>query len=138
MSPIESKLYEAMCAEGLTPVPQYCVQGYFVDFAFPDLRLAIEADGAAYHSGEAHERDRKRDWILQNAGWSVKRFHGSTINARAGNCAYVIRREVESARSARAVPPAPAAQPGRPGPGGGFWAALGRLAALFAGRSRRP
>ena len=35
MSPIEAQLYEAMRAEGLSPVPQFCISGYFVDFAFP-------------------------------------------------------------------------------------------------------
>jgi very-short-patch-repair endonuclease len=99
MSPIESRLYEAMKAEGLSPTAQFCVEGYFVDFAFPDIRLAVEADGGAYHTGEARERDRKRDWILKNAGWSVKRFHGTTIYNKAGNCAFVIRREVEAARA---------------------------------------
>ncbi len=52
MSPIESRLYEAMRIEGLAPTAQYCVSGYYVDFAFPEVRLAIEADGAAYHDGE--------------------------------------------------------------------------------------
>jgi len=99
MSPIESRLYEAMRAEGLSPTAQFCVEGYFVDFAFPDIRLAVEADGAAFHGGEARDRDRKRDWILKNAGWSVKRFHGTTIYNKAGNCAFVIRREVEAARA---------------------------------------
>ncbi len=51
MSPIEAQLYEAMRAEGLSPIPQYCVSGYFVDFAFPDVAVAVEADGAAYHEG---------------------------------------------------------------------------------------
>ncbi len=102
MSPIEVKLYEALVAEGLSPVPQYCIEGYFADFAFPDIRLAVEADGAAFHGGAAKSRDRKRDWILKNAGWTVKRFHGSTIHERAGNCAFVVKREVEAVRSVRA------------------------------------
>src|SRR3989454_5499081 len=99
MSPIEAQLYEAMRAEGLSPIPQYCVSGYFVDFAFPDVAVAVEADGAAYHEGYRHERDRKRDWILRRAGWTVKRFHGTTIYHKADNCAYVVRREVEGRRA---------------------------------------
>lgn len=102
MSPIEFKLYEAMCREGLTPIPQLCIQGYYVDFAFPDIGLAIEADGAEFHGRDRRERDRKRDWILSRAGWTVKRFHGTTIYHKPANCAYVIRREVE-ARRARAM-----------------------------------
>ena len=101
MSPIEAQLYKAMTAEGLVPTPQFCVQGYFVDFAFPDICYAVEADGAAYHSGDAKVRDNKRDWILKNNGWKVQRFHGSTINDRAGNCAFVVKREVEAARLAQ-------------------------------------
>src|SRR3990172_2441239 len=65
MSPIELKLYEAMRREGLSPTPQFCIEGYFVDFAFPDARVAVEADGAAYHHAERRERDRKRDWVLR-------------------------------------------------------------------------
>jgi very-short-patch-repair endonuclease len=110
MSPIEAGLYKAMTAEGLVPTPQFCVQGYYVDFAFPDIQYAVEADGAAYHSGAAKQRDNKRDWILKNAGWKVQRFHGSTINDRAGNCAFVVKREVEAARAAvRQRQPAPSA-----------------------------
>ncbi len=98
MSPIELKLYEALRQEGLSPVPQYCIQGYFVDFAFPDARVAVEADGAAYHQGERHEHDRERDWVLQKQGWKVLRFHGTTIHERASNCAFVVKREVEGRR----------------------------------------
>jgi very-short-patch-repair endonuclease len=98
MSPIEAQLYEAMQAEGLSPIPQYCISGYFVDFAFPDVWVAVEADGAAYHEGPRLQRDHKRDWILRRAGWTVKRFHGTTIYHKAANCAYVIRKEVEGRR----------------------------------------
>src|SRR5438876_607319 len=37
MSPIEVALYEAMRREGLSPFPQFYIQGYYVDFAFPDV-----------------------------------------------------------------------------------------------------
>lgn len=99
MSPIEVDLYEAMLREGLQPVPQHCIKGYVVDFAFPDVRVAVEADGAEYHGTDRRERDRKRDWILRNDGWTVKRFHGTTIYHRAANCAYVVKREVEGRRA---------------------------------------
>ena len=99
MSPIEVALYEAMRREGLSPFPQFYIQGYYVDFAFPDVGVAVEADGAAYHEGVRQQRDRKRDWILRRAGWTVKRFHGTTIYHKADNCAYVIRRELEGRRA---------------------------------------
>lgn len=98
MSPIEIKLYEAMTQEGLSPVPQYCVEGYFVDFAFPKKRVAVEADGAEYHQGARRQRDRKRDWILRRRGWKVLRFYGTTIHQKAENCVYVIKKELAARR----------------------------------------
>ncbi len=100
MSPIEVALYDAMRKEGLSPNPQFRIEAYYVDFAFPDIKLAIEADGAAYHSDDRKERDRKRDGFLWSRGWTVKRFHGTTIHNRAENCAFVIKREVETRRNA--------------------------------------
>lgn len=96
MSPIEVALYNAMRHEGLSPIPQCYIHGYYADFAFPDVLLAVEADGAAFHEGARHEADRKRDWILRRYGWTVKRFHGTTIYHKAANCAYVVRQEVDN------------------------------------------
>jgi len=103
MSPIEVALYDAMRREGLSPFPQFYIRGYYVDFAFPDVGVAVEADGAAYHEGVRHEHDRKRDWILGRAGWTVKRFHGATIYQKPPICAYVVRREVEGRRAMAAA-----------------------------------
>ena len=64
---------------GIPVIPQYGVAGYRIDFAcqHPDypgaMVLAIEADGAGYHSGyTARERDRLRQENLEDKGW---RFH---------------------------------------------------------------
>jgi len=99
MSPIEYELYQAMRKKGLSPIPQFRIDWYTVDFAFPDIKVAIEADGTLYHSGDRREHDRKRDWRLKmQFGWTVMRFYGTTIHNKAGNCAYVIKREVEARR----------------------------------------
>lgn len=103
MSPIEFQLYEAMRQEGLDPVPQYYIQGYYADFAFPDVRVVVEADGAVHEDAAHRQHDRKRDWILGRSGWTVKRFHGTTIYHRAGNCAYVIKQEVVGRRTQAAL-----------------------------------
>ncbi len=102
MSPIEIELYEALRQEGLDPIPQFYVQGYYADFAFPDVRFLVEADGALHNDAAHREHDRKRDWILKRQGWTVKRFHGTTITHRASNCAYVVRQEVQGRRDAAA------------------------------------
>jgi very-short-patch-repair endonuclease len=67
-------------AELPEPVPQFEIglgggAAARVDFAYPERRVAIELDGAAYHSGEvAERRDRRRDNRLGAMGWRVLRF----------------------------------------------------------------
>jgi predicted transcriptional regulator of viral defense system len=58
------------------PVPQYEVvlegHRYFLDFAWPDRKVALEADGFGTHSSYAsfHD-DRRRDLRLRRDGWDV-------------------------------------------------------------------
>ena len=66
-------------AKGIPITPQYGVSGYRIDFAcaHPNqpgrMVLAIEADGASYHSTPtARDRDRLRQEVLEDKGW---RFH---------------------------------------------------------------
>jgi uncharacterized protein DUF559 len=45
-----------------------------VDFAWPERRLAVEADGRATHlTHQAFERDRRRDQRVTAAGWRIVR-----------------------------------------------------------------
>ena len=47
----------------------------YLDIAFPDVLLAIEIDGWAWHTDpERFQRDRKRQNALVAAGWTVLRF----------------------------------------------------------------
>lgn len=79
---LESKGYEV--------IPQIGVAGYFIDLGVkhPDYPygclLGIECDGAMYHSSKsARDRDRIRQEVLEDLGWSVYRiwstswFHSS-------------------------------------------------------------
>lgn len=46
-----------------------------VDFAWPEQRLIVEADGFAFHSTrDQYRKDRRRLNALQAAGWTVLRF----------------------------------------------------------------
>jgi very-short-patch-repair endonuclease len=50
-----------------------------LDFAYPEAMVAIEYDGWDAHSSRAaFDRDRRRDRILQLAGWRVLRFTSQT------------------------------------------------------------
>ncbi len=73
-TPIEKHLSEIFRDQVQIPfLPQYPVGKYFVDFGNPVYRIAIEADGAAYHE---YEKDRKRDEELSDLGWIVFRVSG--------------------------------------------------------------
>jgi hypothetical protein len=77
-SPMESEARLAMIDGGL-PIPelQYEIldgNGELrrVDFAWPDLRVAVEYDGMDWHSGaDAMRRDRRRTAALMDVGWVV-------------------------------------------------------------------
>ena len=79
LNPFEIDIRDRLEARGLKLQPQYGVSGYRIDFAamHPDEPgrpiLAIEADGAQYHSAQAaRDRDRLRQENLERLGW---RFH---------------------------------------------------------------
>ncbi len=79
LNPFEIDIRDALEAAGIPLICQYGVSGYRIDFAakHPEepgrLVLAIEADGASYHSAQtARDRDRLRQEQLQRLGW---RFH---------------------------------------------------------------
>ena len=79
LNPFEMHVQDRLNSAGIPVVPQYGVAGYWIDFAASHPKnpgkmvLAIEADGASYHSSEtARARDRLRQEHLERLGW---RFH---------------------------------------------------------------
>jgi very-short-patch-repair endonuclease len=117
MNPFEQDIHDSLVAAGLGLVPQYGVSGYRLDFAVqhPDepgrYVLAIEADGASYHSSEtARDRDRIRQSHLERLGW---RFHRIWSTEWFRNKESEIQLAITAFRdavSARDLPPAPAPQ----------------------------
>ena len=75
-SDLEAKLWDAMERAGLpTPKVNAVVEGYEVDFSWPDRRVIAELDSYVTHgSRAAFERDRERDRQLTIAGWTVMRL----------------------------------------------------------------
>ena len=80
-SPIEEILFLEFKKYGIEPVPQYPEHPFFIDLAFPEIKLAIEADGYEFHSSpDQIERDKYRQKRLEQKGWKVIRFTGTEIH----------------------------------------------------------
>jgi len=78
-SPWEERLYHALRARGLDPIPQYPLAGRRLDLALirGDRRLDVEVDGAAWHrdpDGHRRASDLWRDHQVTGLGWQVLRF----------------------------------------------------------------
>jgi hypothetical protein len=59
----------------------------FLDAAWPEAKLGIELDGAAFHgSREARERDLRRDAALAALGWLVLRFSYRQLTRHPDRC----------------------------------------------------
>lgn len=64
-----------------------------LDFAYPDLRAAIEIDGRTVHERmAAAESDRRRQHLLEDAGWGVRRYLNRQVRDEPARIADEIRR----------------------------------------------
>lgn len=80
-SPIEEILYQEFLKYGLEASTQYQVGVFYIDLAFPEIKLAIEADGHDYHSTkEQITRDKYREDRIKSDGWVFERFTGREIH----------------------------------------------------------
>lgn len=75
MTPIESALWCDIRQSDTVLYPQYPVLNFFVDFANPVAKVAVECDGRHYHIDK--EKDAARDARLTELGWTVYRIPGS-------------------------------------------------------------
>jgi hypothetical protein len=82
----------ALLAAGLPPARlQYEIPlpngSLHVDAAWPEVKLAVEFDGAAYHAGrDDWQRDLRRDAALAALGWVVLRFSWTDVTERPAFC----------------------------------------------------
>lgn len=67
-----------------------------IDVLHRAARLAIELDGAAYHSGAAADRDRERDTQLTAAGWHPIHFRYRDLRDRPDWCRRMLLRAIEA------------------------------------------
>ena len=83
-SPFEVEVKRALEARGHVVVSQVGCSGYRVDLGIVDpdhpgrFVIGVECDGANYHSGKnARDRDRLRESVLRDLGWSLHRIWSS-------------------------------------------------------------
>ncbi len=93
LNPFEISVRDRLLAAGIPVTAQYGVAGFWIDFAAAHptqpgrMVLAIEADGASYHSSiSARDRDRLRQEQLERLGWSFHRIWSTDWFADADTC----------------------------------------------------
>lgn len=77
LSPPEEIAWDLLKSYSLFMLPQLPVKRYFVDFANPFLKIAIEIDGKKWHKDKEKDLARQRD--IEQDGWKFIRF--SAIDA---------------------------------------------------------
>lgn len=80
-SPFEEAVYDFLSDNGYNVVTQVGCSGFRIDMAVKHpshsgkFAIGIECDGATYHSSRtARERDRLRQTVLEDMGWSIYRI----------------------------------------------------------------
>ena len=80
-SPFEEEVLRVIRGWGYDARPQVGLAGYRIDIGVKDPRdpsryiLAVECDGAMYHSAKAaRDRDRLRQAVIEGLGWRVHRI----------------------------------------------------------------
>lgn len=83
-SVFEEQVMTALHERGYQVHPQVGIAGFFIDLAVADdavpgrYLLGIECDGASYHdSRSARDRDRLRQAVLEDHGWTIHRIWSS-------------------------------------------------------------
>ncbi|MBI4728952.1 MAG: DUF559 domain-containing protein [Acidobacteria bacterium] len=104
-SVLETRLLRLLREAGLPePASQHPVRSSgrlvaVVDFAWPDLRLAIEADGYRWHSGRIRwEHDRARGNELTLLGWRIVHVTWTDLSRRPEAVLAAVRRSLAANR----------------------------------------
>lgn len=108
-SVLESALRMLLIEHGLRPpCSQYEMRAISgrrlatVDFAWPDLRVVVEADGFAYHRDrKAYLRDRELGNACTLAGWRLLRFSWEDVFRHPAYVVNSTRRVLDAASAAR-------------------------------------
>lgn len=63
---------------------QHPIGRYRVDFAWPDVKVALEVDGAQHRQPDHAAQDAFRDAFLRGRGWLVFRVDDINVNRLSG------------------------------------------------------
>jgi very-short-patch-repair endonuclease len=89
LTKLEQKMFKTLSAMDIPQdlFAQYQVKvpgeqrNYAIDFAYPQIGVGVEVDGAIWHQREDFkQRDLNRDQKLANVGWRILRFNEDAVN----------------------------------------------------------
>jgi very-short-patch-repair endonuclease len=102
-SELERRFLRLVRRAGLpVPLTRQRVNGFRVDFYWPELRLIVETDGLRYHRTPTQQsRDRARDQALVAAGFVVLRFTHRQVAFEGDRVTELLRSVAEAQRLAQ-------------------------------------
>ena len=86
LTPAEDNMWGDIRRNSLEMYPQFPVGKYYLDFANPFYKVAIEVDGKYHETPEKKEKDRIRDSELKEAGWHIYRVTGGFTYRQTKRC----------------------------------------------------
>jgi len=78
---------------------QYSVKQFVIDFYVPEVRLAIELDGAVHFTDEAQARDAEREAIIAQYGITFLRFTNTEVETNLTGVLEAVRLKIEALRT---------------------------------------
>lgn len=96
----ERRVFYALKAKGLEPIPQFEIGGRRLDFALfgrGEIKLDLEIDGRHWHAdtdGKRKLADHWRDKQLQSLGWRVQRFWVDELEKDLEGCIERVKQQL--------------------------------------------
>ena len=87
---LEKSMREELDDRNIGYEKQYKIDRFFVDFAIPELKIAVECDGDYWHQDE--EKEKIRDDIIISNGWDILHFKEGDILSDISKCVDSVER----------------------------------------------